>query len=158
MSSSLTYLPKDPLGTVNYPIRGFEVYDGPSQVENCDFYGYQDGPTSKRQAISVLFRDRFEVARMNSAKQVRFINSKPVGFPVKDNFGDQHVWLRDLDGSITGRTNAVVVQDFPFYRTASCQVPTGWSAMVCPDHFSSFSINIGDANTKVRQRCQVWKN
>lgn len=133
-------------GGAKYPIRGFQFYDGPSQVDNCDFYGYADTTTHQSGSMSLLFKDRFDVGRMNTGLNVRYFdNSKPFLFPNKDNYGDQHVYVRDLDGSLTSFANSAVVQDFEVYRTKSCQARPDWKAFICPDHFSPLGISFNAA-------------
>jgi hypothetical protein len=74
-------------GGPKFPVRGFQYYDGPSQVLNSDFYDYVDNAVHASGAQSVLFRDRFDVGRMNTGKGVRYFNSKPFHFPIDDNYG-----------------------------------------------------------------------
>jgi len=134
----------------DYPIRGFELYDGPVSMENVRFAKFIPSAVRNASGISMLREDPFPIFPVSDAKQVRVLDgSLLVYFQDFIDDGDKNVAFRDLDGTVTGRPPtgdlmAIVVNRDPFYTTPNCVQKPEWLAQICPNHFAQLSI-INDA-------------
>ena len=134
-----------------FHIRGFEFYDGPVSVTNCEFYAFVPDAQRGSSAISMLRRDQFSIAPTNDASALFFSPeiTRRVEFPDFIHDGDRDSLFLDLDGSVTGRPpannqRAVVVNRDPFYITNSCiqDLDDGQGTVrVCPDHFAYLQVS-----------------
>lgn len=143
-------LPQKP----DFPIRGFEIYDGRVGSENVSFVNFQ--PNSQRQAsaVSDLRFNRFQLDLRNYVSGLTFDNANPVYFdqlganPDRPNDEDGHrsVLFVDLDGSVTGAAGSRVVINNPFLHDNSCILRGAWNAFVCQDVYGRLGIENLDAN------------
>jgi hypothetical protein len=51
-------------------VLGYEFYDGPNTVENCDFYDFVPNPYRDAAGVSMLRMDQFSIANSNEARKV----------------------------------------------------------------------------------------
>src|SRR5262252_4020619 len=138
-------LPKPDLP--DYPIRGYEYYDYRHDVENVTFRNYEDNATRKTGAISNLMFSSFGVSTNNAFEHLKFVNAKPVYFPLmadnsrwaSDNGGStsyKTAAYRDRDGSLGGGPNSYVlihdgVNDSVAVDPQACEIKPTWNAAVC---------------------------
>src|SRR5215472_9674109 len=138
-------LPKPDLP--DYPIRGYEYYDYRHDVENVTFRNYEDNATRKTGAISNLMFSSFGVSTNNAFERLKFVNAKPVYFPLmannrkwaSDNGGStsyKTAAYRDKDGSLGGGPNSFViindgVNDSIAVDAEACEIKPTWNAAVC---------------------------
>jgi len=141
----------------DYPIHGYEYYDYRHDVVNTTFVNYQDNPTRKSGAVSVLFYASFGVSSNNAVDHVKFVNAKPVYFPpmerkwANDNGGStayKTAAIRDHDGSFGGGPESyVLINDGPndsiAVDTEACEIKPTWNAAVCKGDVGR--MNIGAA-------------
>ena len=137
-------LPKPQLP--DFPIRGYEYYDYRHDVENVTFRNYEDNATRKTGAISNLLFSSFGVSTNNAFERVKFVNAKPVYFPLmtnnskwaSDNAGSMSyktAAYRDKDGSLGGGPNSYVlihdgINDSIAVDTKACEIKPTWNAAV----------------------------
>jgi len=137
----------------NFPIRGFEFYDGKTGFRNVEFVNFQSlpiqnaqgGQTATREAgaISYLRFTAFPIDSRNFAEGARFNNAKRVYLPPrpepneteidKDQTADGYrgsVFV-DLDGSVGSRPGHAIVLNNPFLLDTNCEVRADWNAAVC---------------------------
>jgi cell migration-inducing and hyaluronan-binding protein len=138
-------LPKPQLP--DFPIRGYEYYDYRHDVVNTVFRNYEDNATRKTGAISNLLFSSFGVSTNNAFERVKFVNAKPVYFPLmtnnsrwaSDNFTSasyKTAAYLDRDGSLGGGPNSYVlihdgVNDSIAVDTEACEIKPDWNAAVC---------------------------
>ncbi|RDI96568.1 transmembrane domain-containing protein [Meiothermus sp. QL-1] len=137
----------------NFPIRGFEFYDGKVGFRNVEFVNFQplqvqnaqgtQRATREAGALSYLRFTDFDIDSRNFAEGARFTNAKPVYLPPRGEPTPEEVASNrnadgyrgsvfvDLDGSVSGRRGHAVVLNHPFLLDAACEVRAEWNAGVC---------------------------
>jgi cell migration-inducing and hyaluronan-binding protein len=150
-------LPKPTLP--DFPIRGYEYYDYRHDVVNTTFRNYEDNATRKTGAISNLMFSSFGVSTNNAFERVKFVNAKPVYFPLmennrkwaSDNGGStsyKTAAYKDKDGSLGHGPNSFViihdgVNDSIAVDTEACEIKPTWNAAVCKGDVGR--MNVGGA-------------
>jgi cell migration-inducing and hyaluronan-binding protein len=148
-------LPKPQLP--DFPIRGYEYYDYRHDVENVTFRNYQDNATRKTGAISNLLFSSFGVSTNNAFERLKFVNAKPVYFPLmtnnsrwaSDNAGStsyKTAAYRDKDGSLGSGPNSYVlindgVNDSIAVDSQACAIKPTWNAAVCKGDIGRLTFN-----------------
>lgn len=138
-------LPKPELP--DFPVRGYEYYDARHEVTNTTFVNFEDNATRKTGALSYLLYTSFGVSTNNTIENVKFVNAKPVHFPLmegtarwaSDNGNSQAfrtAAIRDMDGSLGAGPNAYViihdgVNNSVATDTEACEIKPTWNAAVC---------------------------
>jgi cell migration-inducing and hyaluronan-binding protein len=131
----------------DFPIRGFEYYDYRHDIVNTTFRNYEDNATRKTGAISNLMFSSFGVSTNNAFERLKFVNAKPVYFPLMDG---NRKWasdngssasyktaaFKDKDGSLGAGPNSFVilhdgVNDSLATDTQACEIKPTWNAAVC---------------------------
>jgi cell migration-inducing and hyaluronan-binding protein len=119
---------------------GMRIYDGPFDLRSTDFFNFSKEDWVQGQRIipspfSMIggFGRYINVAQSLAfypAPPRRLVNFWPEnGFPWADS--NSSPGLRDLDGSLTGWADSILVPDHPFNRDSSCtSLPEG-STMTC---------------------------
>jgi cell migration-inducing and hyaluronan-binding protein len=134
----------------DFPIRGFEFYDGKVGVEDSYFAEFK--PNSLRQAAALSYLDftGFSVNPFNYAKGLRFASgSKKVylatrGIPTNPSEGSEDGYrsavFLDQDGSVTGTANRYVVVNNPFMLTGNCSKNNDWNAFICNERYTALAL------------------
>jgi hypothetical protein len=138
----------------DFPIRGYEFYDGPNTVRNIRCSGFVPDGDREASCISMLREDEFTIAPTNEASQVVLSDSsRMVMFPDYVHDGDKESVFIDLDGSVTGYPpsggrRAVVVNYSPMLKTASCVDLPASKVYVCPDQYGvlDYSFSAGSVS------------
>ncbi|KAF6123587.1 cell migration inducing hyaluronidase 2 [Phyllostomus discolor] len=129
-----------------FPIRGFQIYDGPIHLTRCTFKKYV--PTSDRHtsAIGFLMKNTWQITPRNNISLVKFgphvsLNvffGKPgPWFEDCELDGDKNSIFHDIDGSVTGYKDAYVGRiDNYLIRHPSCVNVTEWNAVVCSGSYA----------------------
>ena len=119
--------------------RGVVVYDGPFALSDVDFvafpsaalsYGGVDMTPIPIGAIGGADRFTNAVQRLRFAPEPR----RRVDFNADNNWLDSpwSMSLRDVDGSLSGRANVLIVPNHPFnHQAGRCQARAPWKAYVC---------------------------
>ena len=146
----------------NFPIRGFEFYDGRIGFRNVEFVNFQplqiqnaqSSKTATREAgaMSYLRFTSFAIDSRNFAEGARFTNAKPVYLPPRpeptseeisrDQSADGYrgsVFI-DTDGSVSGLPGHAVVLNNPFLLDTNCEIRADWNAGVCNYSYGRFYI------------------
>lgn len=126
-----------------FPIRGFEFYDGKMGFSNVTFRNFQPNTAREAAAMSYLRFTDFNIDAGNYAQGAKFDNAKAVYLeprpePTPEQIANDDAadgyrasLFTDLDGSITGTANRVVVINTPFLVDANCTLRAEWNAQVC---------------------------
>jgi cell migration-inducing and hyaluronan-binding protein len=120
----------------NFPIRGFEFYDGTVGARRVTFINYpSDGRI--RSAIGFNRQNAFDLSPYNAVEQLTFVNANRVYIenphPLRD--GDKAAVFLDADGSVTGTAGSVVAAVNPLHVTPACAFRSEWNAYVCLERF-----------------------
>ncbi|XP_053430882.1 cell surface hyaluronidase [Nycticebus coucang] len=124
-----------------FPIRGFQIYDGPIHLTRSTFKKYVPTPDRYSSAIGFLMKNAWQITPRNNISLVKFgphvsLNvffGKPgPWFEDCELDGDKNSIFHDTDGSVTGYKDTYVGRiDNYLIRHPSCVNVTKWNAVVC---------------------------
>lgn len=120
---------------------GFVTYDGPAELVNVDFVNFSRAPetfegvdTTSYPITGIGASDRFE----GKTTGLRFFPEPHKRLLYRDDsrwYDEQYsTLLRDLDGSLTGAPNAVIVHGNEFNTYPGCRAKPDWNANICFGH------------------------
>ncbi|XP_070287607.1 cell surface hyaluronidase CEMIP2 isoform X2 [Myotis yumanensis] len=129
-----------------FPIRGFQIYDGPIHLTRCTFKKYVPTPDRYTSAIGFLMKNPWQITPRNNLSLVKFgphvsLNvffGKPgPWFEDCELDGDKNSIFHDTDGSVTGYKDAYVGRiDNYLIRHPSCVNITKWNAVICSGSYA----------------------
>ncbi|EGC32284.1 hypothetical protein DICPUDRAFT_98926 [Dictyostelium purpureum] len=132
------------------PIRGFEIYDGTTTLENITFQYFQVPASMPQRNISAIgfFRvDDWQDSSKSGFRNLRFYKvDKEIHFESSLRDGDKTSTIRDLDGSLTSIPNTVLTRNLPFYKTNKCKYIPKWNGLVCKENTAQLFICNGDSS------------
>lgn len=121
---------------------GVILYDGPFELENVDFYNFNNQPTAATLGEHLDYVPFYVIGGsekfVNTTKNLRFIpqvNFKFLLEPVNDPWKDKIVTqaIRDQDGSLTGIVGGLVLPKNEISSDSTCVVKNEFiGARVCP--------------------------
>uniref|UniRef100_A0A2I3GM17 hyaluronoglucosaminidase n=1 Tax=Nomascus leucogenys TaxID=61853 RepID=A0A2I3GM17_NOMLE len=124
-----------------FPIRGFQIYDGPIHLTRSTFKKYVPTPDRYSSAIGFLMKNSWQITPRNNISLVKFgphvsLNvffGKPgPWFEDCELDGDKNSIFHDVDGSVTGYKDAYVGRmDNYLIRHPNCVNVTKWNAVIC---------------------------
>uniref|UniRef100_A0A5F9C8S8 hyaluronoglucosaminidase n=1 Tax=Oryctolagus cuniculus TaxID=9986 RepID=A0A5F9C8S8_RABIT len=124
-----------------FPIRGFQIYDGPIHLTRSTFKKYMPTPDRYSSAIGFLMKNSWQITPRNNISLVKFgphvsLNvffGKPgPWFEDCELDGDKNSIFHDIDGSVTGYKDVYVGRmDNYLIRHPNCVNVTRWNAVVC---------------------------
>ncbi|XP_023659045.2 cell surface hyaluronidase [Paramormyrops kingsleyae] len=143
-----------------FPIRGFQIYDGPVRLTNSTFKGYV--PTADRYTSAVGFnlKNTWQLTPRNNLSGLSFhpreglkaFFGKPgQWFEDNDLDGDKNSIFHDVDGSATGYPDSYVARmDNFLIRHPQCVNVTEWNGVICSGRYSQVYIQTqGASNVSV---------
>ncbi|KAM6308576.1 cell surface hyaluronidase CEMIP2-like [Aegotheles albertisi] len=133
-----------------FPIRGFQIYDGPVRMAKCTFKKFT--PTTDRysSAIGFFMKNSWQISPQNNVSQI--LMEKSVGLKVffgrsgqwfgnNDNDGDKMSVFHDLDGSVTGYPDTFIGRvDNYLLRHPGCLTVPRWNGVMCTGKFAQLYI------------------
>uniref|UniRef100_A0A8C5V5C2 hyaluronoglucosaminidase n=1 Tax=Microcebus murinus TaxID=30608 RepID=A0A8C5V5C2_MICMU len=124
-----------------FPIRGFQIYDGPIHLTRSTFKKYVPTPDRYSSAVGFLMKNSWQITPRNNISLVKFgpqvsLNvffGKPgPWFEDCELDGDKNSIFHDVDGSVTGYKDTYVGRmDNYLIRHPSCVNVSKWNAVVC---------------------------
>lgn len=124
-----------------FPIRGFQIYDGPIHLTKSTFKKYVPTPDRYSSAIGFLMKNSWQTTPRNNVSLVKFgpqvsLNvffGKPgPWFEDCELDGDKNSIFHDIDGSVTGYKDTYVGRmDNYLIRHPNCVNVTKWNAVIC---------------------------
>jgi cell surface hyaluronidase len=144
----------------NFPIRGFEFYDGQVGAKNVTFVNFQPNAQRGAGGTSYLRFTDFHVDPRNGSEGLIFENANRVWLafekpeptaPTDDGMdGYRSAVFLDKDGSLTGTANRSVVVNNPFLLNANCTSRADWSAFICNNPYARFIFeNVSGNNAEI---------
>ncbi|XP_015254408.1 PREDICTED: transmembrane protein 2 [Cyprinodon variegatus] len=133
-----------------FPIRGFQIYDGPVRVTQSTFRGFI--PTLERYTSAVGFnlKNTWQLTPRNNLSQLSFHPNVALRvffgrpgqwFDENDLDGDKNSIFHDLDGSVTGYRDAYVGRaDNYLIQHPDCQKIPRWNGVICSGRYSQVYI------------------
>ncbi len=135
----------------NFPVRGYEFYDGRVGAERVTFVNFQPTANNYMSALGYNRKNGFPINTGNYAKQLTFINANQLFLenpdPTKD--GDKAAVAYDIDGTLTGTPGAYVAANNPLMATGGCTLRPAWNAYVCQQRFVNLQIRSADQGQSV---------
>ncbi len=136
----------------DFPLRGFEFYDGLVSAQNVTFVNFQPNRQRRAGAISYLRFSPFFVDPRNFVSHARFDNANPVyldskgapGNPKLSGDGYRSAIFVDQDGTVTGKPGQAVTVNNPFLVDAACTLRPIWNAYVGPARYGRLFIDNHD--------------
>ena len=120
----------------NWPVHGFEFYDGPVGVEGVTFANIQPNGARDAGALGLEYQNWAIMNPANTVSGVKFINAREVIFPSDlRGDGERMSMFTDRDGSLTGTAGATVTVNNPLLVDDSCRMRADWNAAICPSQF-----------------------
>ncbi|XP_068000437.1 cell surface hyaluronidase CEMIP2, partial [Melanerpes formicivorus] len=133
-----------------FPIRGFQIYDGPVRMAKCTFRKFT--PTADRysSAIGFLMKNPWQISPQNNVSQI--LMEKSVGLEVffgrpgqwfgsNDEDGDKTSIFHDLDGSVTGYADTFSGRaDNSLLQHPGCLAVPRWNGRLCTGSFAQLYI------------------
>jgi cell migration-inducing and hyaluronan-binding protein len=139
----------------DFPIRGFEFYDGTVGVRDTFFAEFIPSGQRGAGALSQLHYTDFHVSSANFVSGLTFgsgtnrvwLETRAVPTDPEDGEdGYRSTVIRDVDGSVTGGAGNYVVVDNDFLLTGSCSLRSEWGSWVCPNYYADFGVQNQDDN------------
>ncbi|XP_062368803.1 inactive cell surface hyaluronidase CEMIP2 isoform X2 [Cinclus cinclus] len=129
-----------------FPIRGFQIYDGPIHLTKCTFKNFVPTPDRFTSAVGFLMKNPWQMTPKNNISLVKFgpnvslkaFFGKPgPWFEEGDLDGDKNSIFHDLDGSVTDyRDTYVGRMDNYLIQHPKCINITEWSGVVCSGNYA----------------------
>uniref|UniRef100_A0A8K9XKK9 hyaluronoglucosaminidase n=1 Tax=Oncorhynchus mykiss TaxID=8022 RepID=A0A8K9XKK9_ONCMY len=140
-----------------FPIRGFQIYDGPVRITQSTFRNYI--PTKERftSAVGFNLKNTWQLTPRNNLSKLSF--QPTVGlraffgrpgqwFDENDLDGDKNSIFHDVDGSVTGYRDTYVGRaDNYLIRHPGCINITQWNGVVCSGTYSQVYIQTQGASS-----------
>ncbi|XP_062985402.1 inactive cell surface hyaluronidase CEMIP2 isoform X3 [Elgaria multicarinata webbii] len=133
-----------------YPIRGFQIYDGPIRLTKCTFINFVPTPDRFTSAIGFLMKNTWQITPQNNISLVKFDENvslkvfygKPgPWFEEADLDGDKNSIFHDVDGSVTEYKDTYVGRmDNYLIRHPDCINFTKWNGVACSGTYAQVYI------------------
>uniref|UniRef100_A0ABM5FSC6 hyaluronoglucosaminidase n=1 Tax=Pogona vitticeps TaxID=103695 RepID=A0ABM5FSC6_9SAUR len=133
-----------------YPIRGFQIYDGPIRLTKCTFNSFLPTPDRFTSAIGFLMKNTWQITPQNNISLVKFGENvslkvffgKPgPWFEEADLDGDKNSIFHDVDGSVTEYKDTYAGRiDNYLIRHPDCINVTKWNGVVCSGTYAQIYI------------------
>ncbi|XP_067827723.1 inactive cell surface hyaluronidase CEMIP2-like isoform X2 [Heptranchias perlo] len=133
-----------------FPIRGFQIYDGPVRLTQCTFRKYIPVHERYSSALAFFMRNAWQISPQNNVSQVKLERSvnlevffgKPgqwFGTNLLD--GDWTSIFHDLDGSVTGFPDTFVARaDNYLVRHPGCLSVPRWNGVICSGKYAQLYV------------------
>ncbi|XP_069555921.1 cell surface hyaluronidase [Brachyistius frenatus] len=133
-----------------FPIRGFQINDGPVRLTQSTFRGFIPTPERYTSAVGFGLKNTWQLTPRNNLSQLRF--QPTVGlraffgrpgqwFEENDLDGDKNSIFHDVDGSVTGYRDTFVGRaDNYLIQHPGCVKMTQWNGVTCSGRYSQVYI------------------
>ncbi|XP_066283939.1 inactive cell surface hyaluronidase CEMIP2-like [Branchiostoma lanceolatum] len=138
----------------DFPLRGFEVYDGPVLAESCTFRKFAAAPEYNRWSSAIAFKlkNNWQTATKSNLTGMKyehvqtraFFGGKDLPwFDTNDRDGDKTSIFHDADGSTTGYPDSYVVAEGNYLvRNPGCVEKPEWRGFVCSGKYAQLFIHV----------------
>ncbi|KAM8961420.1 cell surface hyaluronidase CEMIP2 [Pelodytes ibericus] len=124
-----------------YPIRGFQIYDGPIHLTKSTFKNFVPTPDRFTSAIGFLMKNPWQLTPRNNLSSLKFganvslrafFGQPGPWFEDGDLDGDKNCIFHDVDGSVSGYNDTYVARmDNYLVRHPGCVNATEWNGVIC---------------------------
>lgn len=133
-----------------YPIRGFQIYDGPIRLTKSTFKNFMPTPDRFTSAIGFLMKNPWQLTPRNNVSFLKFganvslrafFGQSGPWFETGDLDGDKNSIFHDVDGSVTHYNNTFVARmDNYLVRHPKCINITEWNGVICSGTYAQVYI------------------
>ncbi|XP_048418630.2 cell surface hyaluronidase-like [Stegostoma tigrinum] len=133
-----------------FPIRGFQIYDGPVRITHCTFKNYISVHERYSSALAFFMRNSWQISPQNNVSQVKlewnvnlevFFGKPGQWFGTNSLDGDQTSIFHDLDGSMTGYPDTFVARaDNYLVRHPGCLSVPRWNGVICSGKYAQLYV------------------
>ncbi|XP_041855255.1 cell surface hyaluronidase [Melanotaenia boesemani] len=133
-----------------FPIRGFQIYDGPVRLTQSTFRGFVPTPERNTSAVGFSLKNMWQLTPQNNLSQLSFhpfvalqafFGRPGQWFEENDLDGDKNSIFHDVDGSVTGYrdTYAGRADNYLIQHPGCVQLPQ-WNGVTCSGRYSQVYI------------------
>ncbi|KAM3610535.1 uncharacterized protein V6R79_005289 [Siganus canaliculatus] len=147
-----------------FPIRGFQIYDGPVQLTQSTFRGFIPTPERYTSAVGFSLKNTWQLTPRNNLSQLNFHSTVDLRaffgrpgqwFEDNDLDGDKNSIFHDVDGSVTGYKDTYVGRADNFLiQHPSCVNVSQWSGVICSGRYSQVYIQTQGAPSLTLSICR----
>uniref|UniRef100_A0A8D3BWS0 Cell migration inducing hyaluronidase 2 n=1 Tax=Scophthalmus maximus TaxID=52904 RepID=A0A8D3BWS0_SCOMX len=133
-----------------FPIRGFQIYDGPVRLTQSTFRGFIPTPERYTSAVGFNLKNTWQLTPRNNLSQLSFHSTVGLRtffgrpgqwFEENDLDGDKNSIFHDVDGSVTGYKDTYVGRaDNYLIRHPGCVHMSQWNGVICSGRYSQVYI------------------
>nr|XP_056722063.1 cell surface hyaluronidase-like [Euleptes europaea] len=133
-----------------FPIRGFQIYDGPLRLTRCTFRKFIPTTDRHSSAIGFFMKNAWQMSPQNNVSLLRmersvglrvFFGTPGEWFGDHDNDGDKISIFHDLDGSVTGYPGTFVGRaDNYLIRQPGCLTVPRWNGIICSGRYAQLYV------------------
>ncbi|KAM5171349.1 cell surface hyaluronidase CEMIP2-like [Mantella aurantiaca] len=133
-----------------FPIRGFQIYDGPVRLLRCTFKKFLPMAERPSSAIGFSLKNSWQITPQNNVSLIKIERSVEIKvffgrsgqwFGSNDYDGDKVSIFHDLDGSLTGYTDTFVGRaDNYLLRHPGCLTVPRWNGVICKSQYAQLYI------------------
>ncbi|XP_077571420.1 cell surface hyaluronidase isoform X2 [Stigmatopora nigra] len=133
-----------------FPIRGFQIYDGPVRLTHSTFRNFIPIPDRYTSAVGFSLKNTWQLTPRNNVSHLRFHTSVELRsffgrpgqwFDGNDLDGDKNSIYHDVDGSLTGYKDSYVGRaDNYLIQHPTCVKKPKWNGVICSGRFSQVYI------------------
>ncbi|XP_013887034.1 cell surface hyaluronidase [Austrofundulus limnaeus] len=140
-----------------FPIRGFQIYDGPVRLTQSTFRGFIPTPERYTSAVGFNLKNTWQLTPRNNLSQLSFHPSVDLRaffgrpgqwFEENDLDGDKNSIFHDVDGSVTGYRDTYVGRaDNYLIQHPGCVKMPQWNGVTCSGQYSQVYIQTWAASS-----------
>ncbi|XP_068461337.1 cell surface hyaluronidase [Clinocottus analis] len=133
-----------------FPIRGFQIYDGPVRLTQSTFRGFIPTPERYTSAVGFNLKNNWQLTPQNNLSQLNFHSTVGLRiffgrpgqwFEGNDLDGDKNSIFHDVDGSVTGYMDTFVGRaDNYLIQHPYCVPMPDWNGVICSGRYSQVYI------------------
>uniref|UniRef100_A0A665X555 hyaluronoglucosaminidase n=1 Tax=Echeneis naucrates TaxID=173247 RepID=A0A665X555_ECHNA len=133
-----------------FPIRGFQIYDGPVRLTQSTFRGFLPTPERYTSAVGFNLKNTWQLTPRNNLSQLSFHSTVELQtffgrpgqwFEDNDLDGDKNSIFHDVDGSVTGYKDSYVGRaDNRLIQHPGCVNVSQWSGVICSGRYAQVYI------------------
>ncbi|XP_076855130.1 cell surface hyaluronidase isoform X2 [Brachyhypopomus gauderio] len=139
-----------------FPIRGFQIYDGPIRLLRSTFRAYAPTPERLTSAVGFSLKNTWQLTPRNNLSSLSFQSSVTLRaffgrpgqwFEDNDLDGDKNSIFHDVDGSVSGYPGTYVARADNFLaRHPACVDVPAWNGCVCSGRYAQVYIKTPNHN------------
>uniref|UniRef100_A0A8C5GDL4 hyaluronoglucosaminidase n=1 Tax=Gouania willdenowi TaxID=441366 RepID=A0A8C5GDL4_GOUWI len=140
-----------------FPIRGFQLYDGPVRLTQSTFRGFIPTPERYTSAVGFNLKNTWQLTPRNNLSQLSFDSAVGLRaffglpgqwFEENDLDGDKNSIFHNVDGSVTGYAGTYVGRaDNYLIQHPDCVKMRQWNAVTCSGRYSQVYIQTQGASS-----------